>query len=167
MDCITRPLRGALVVGLSIFGLAHSTRAALIEFNSDNGEVRVAGAPVSSLNGASFTSTNEGDLRRWYFAGDLNFGATDHVSAIGVPGISIIIGNNLTIAPGSTFDFSAFGKNPGPGGGTGGLGGSSSNGGSGGAGGDGGYPEKFMGAAGGAGGTSTIFKTFGASGGGG
>lgn len=136
---------------------AHSVVAATIVLNSETGSIDVDGAPVTNLHGTPFTTTLDSStgIRHWFFAGDLNIDSTDHVSGVGAYGISVMAGNNATIAPGATFDFSAVGSSAGPGGGSGGSGGTSFNGGSGGSGGAGG--TFGLGGRGGDGGELTIW----------
>ena len=120
---LTRYL-AATLVGAFLLSQTCLTLAADIVINTDTGVITVDGAPVTSLNGTSFTSASPtGGIRKFFFAGDLNIGATDTVTGIGSNAASFVVGNNANIDPGATFNFSAIGQTPGAGGGSGGAGG--------------------------------------------
>ena len=125
------------LVGLSLAsGLAH---AETIVFDTDRLTVTRNGVAVTSLGGTPLARTaTDGKLAYFYYGGDLSFGASDVVTAVGTRGLSIQVASNVTIAAGARFDFSANGTHAGSGGGRGGGGGGAVAGGFGGYGGIGG-----------------------------
>lgn len=72
-----------------------------------------------AINGVPFVASVQGGVATFYVKGDLNIAATDDVRAVGANAVSLRAGNDASIAQGATFDVSASGTTPGPGGGRG------------------------------------------------
>jgi hypothetical protein len=91
-------------------------------FNTDTLSFTDNGAPATSLDGTPPATVSEANgVASFNFDGNLDFGSTDTVTAIGSNALSIQAGNNVTIAPGATFNASAQGSVSGAGGGAGGM----------------------------------------------
>ncbi|MBN2292564.1 MAG: hypothetical protein JXM70_09075, partial [Pirellulales bacterium] len=125
-----------------------------IQFNTNMGTMTVDGLPDSYIDGVSLQYNGvTNDVAQWLVQGDLRLYAGDMVTASGNNGLSLLVGNDVSIASGAIFDLSAFGSSAGAGGGSGnngGMGGDGGNGGDGGIGGNGG--DGGWGGEGGAGG---------------
>ncbi len=117
---------------LASFSLAGAANGAVIEVNTDTGVILVDGADsLGALNGTTFTSVDNGGIRTFYFLGDLSIGAGDQVVGTGSKAAEFVVGNDVNIGAGATFDFFGAGTAAGPGGGAGGMGGSGGDGGTG------------------------------------
>jgi len=94
----------------------------------------------NAIYGVPFTASVVGGVAQFRIQGDLNIPRTDIFAASrNGPAVSLLVGNDVTIAPGAAFNFSAGLSAPGPGGGSGGQSGGGGAGGTGGAGGLGGF----------------------------
>lgn len=113
----------ALLAGISLAAVVSPAHAALFVVDTNTGVITRDGVAVTEINGTAFTTIATPTIARFLFAGDLVLGASDMVRAEGSRAVSFLAGNNVTIAPGATFDASAIGRTPGAGGGAGGLGG--------------------------------------------
>src|SRR5262245_59628688 len=124
MNQIARLCAGTALL-MIIAVLPKATQAADIVVNTDTGKITVNGFDSGgTLGGTPFTVQQAaGGVVTFLFAGDLNFGATDVVKGVGANAAQIVVGNNLSIAPGARIDFSAVGSAAGAGGGAGGGGG--------------------------------------------
>src|ERR1700722_373204 len=102
--------------------------------DTTTGQVLLNGVATSTINGTAVVAEGvTNNIRQWVVLGDLGLGATDALTFVsngvgaGNYAGSLLVGNNVTIAPGARIDASANGITPGPGGGaggaTGGLGG--------------------------------------------
>jgi hypothetical protein len=142
----SRDVRERLSIALISCVLAGSSilpaRADAIVFNTNTLSFTDDGTTVTSLDGTPLTAVNNSNgVASFYFGGNLNFGATDTITATGSNALVIESGNNVTIAPGATFNVSAQGSVSGAGGGAGGSGGGAAVGGLGGVGGIGGEQQ--------------------------
>ena len=97
-------------------------------FNTTTGQVLLNGAASSTINGTAVVAEGvTNNIRQWAVLGDLNLGATDTLTFVsngagaGNYAGSLLVGNNVTIAPGARVDASANGITPGAGGGAGGA----------------------------------------------
>jgi hypothetical protein len=109
---------------LVAFVAASPCAAASVVINTDTGAITVDGVAVDNLGGTFFAvGAVQAGVRSFYFNGDLRFGPADRVTGVGSAAISFIVRNDVEVAPGAVFDFSAIGALPGPGGGAGGGGG--------------------------------------------
>src|SRR5262245_28735941 len=98
-----------------LYGQIQPVRAAFID---------VTGGTISGLGAGSGTFTFggvSGGIATYIISGDLIVNAGDSVSVINNPGnaaINLIVGNDVNVGAGASFDFSASGSSAGPGGGS-------------------------------------------------
>ncbi len=117
-----------LTLGAATFGVGGHT----VTINTDTGEILGDGdGDAHKFYGTSYFAVGGDGLTTIFVEGDLNIPA-DTINVVGHNVLSIVVGNDVNMAPNAEFNLSAVGATAGAGGGTPGAGGAAGAGGSGG-----------------------------------
>lgn len=118
--------RGLAIIAVAASLLAATNRSNALDIVINSADLTITGdgdGDAALFMGVPFSARTEGNISRFYIAGDVHVASTDTITLRGTRGVSLFIGGAAVFESGALIDAAGSGKTPGAGGGGGGKGG--------------------------------------------